>query len=1179
MTTDNSHANSGKERKQSLAEGSLVGEYKIIRLLGCGGMGEVYEAEHLTLRKRYALKFLPVDFEATPGAVERFKREAKVMANLEHPNIIKVDDFGNDNGRYWIRMELVHGVEDAGKSTVSLADLEDLCAGTIEQFHFAQILRQILEAMAYAHSQGVVHRDLKPGNILLDKVQNGKDESKSSKHGTALPASPVELQVGGQQLASDDYIVKVSDFGLVRLVGEERVRSQAEDSVKLTMPRVGTTIEFSDSNNPGAKSLIGTYEYMSPEQKKGKEAGKASDVYAIGLICYRLLTGKQLGPRPPSYYVKDLFDGLDELILKALEERPAERFADASEMLSAFSPIYRRLAKIEHLNRGEKALRKKADEERRKLDEAERKLREDTIEKTGGRTEVSQNGSGNAPFTGKKDRQVDNFLEGSAIPLVAGYFHRSSGKILKLAAALIIVAALAVAAIALLMTWRSIENKESEEVVIQDQDSTPDPHRDKDEELKKGDEIKSTEAVRSWGSIKPKVQSLLSDAKNSTYDAPTRCEVAKSALYLLNGIRYSYYLPSAEKLEVDKLKTEINSIKSNIEKEIDSLKAEPKTDGRASDDKVADTSKNKPPRFEDPKGMVAYYPFNGNANDESGNGNNGTVHGATLATDRFEKANSAYRFNGRNKDYIEILSDASLPSGKNPRTITMWIYPYSVVEGTRLLSYGQWSQGNAFDVDFAQGSSSGRILGVVTHSYNSGTKTLVEPLKWKFVSITFSKDSIDFYFDGKLQDRISNLNLNTVSSGAWRIGGPLLDRDTKECCDGIMDDIRIYNRALTEDEIKNLYKMEAPPEAKAEPKTSKSETKVEEASKQTDKGKVPAGFEIIKGPTADTNGWASEIKHAKTRIEMVYVAPGKFMMGSPPDEKGRSGNETLHNVNLTKPYYIGKYEVTKEQWEKEMRKNSLYFKEAGLPVGMVSWDDCQSFCKRIGNGFRLPTEAEWEYACRGGNKSKGYKIYSGSNNLDEVGWYDKNSGNKTHLVGQKKPNELGLCDMSGNVWEWCSDWHGGYPAGTVQDPIGAPSGSYRILRGGSPAGEGVLYCRAAFRHGLAPTFKDGNVGLRLAFDIPFDNQSSKVELAEPGSKSKTVGKWAWCDGAVVELKVNGTGTYSGKTILTGTWEDKDGTTIVKWSNGFTDTLTFLADGKKADAVNQAGNKFSVSKMK
>ena len=182
-------------------------------------------------------------------------------------------------------------------------------------------------------------------------------------------------------------------------------------------------------------------------------------------------------------------------------------------------------------------------------------------------------------------------------------------------------------------------------------------------------------------------------------------------------------------------------------------------------------------------------------------------------------------------------------------------------------------------------------------------------------------------------------------------------------------------------------------------------------------------------------------------------------------------------------YYIGETEVTQELWTAVMGNNPSNFKGNKKPVEKVSWDDCQEFVKKLnqltGKNFRLPTEAEWEYAARGGNKSKGYK-YSGSNTIDDVAWYTSNSGSKTHDVKTKQANELGIYDMSGNVWEWCQDWYGSYNSGSQTNPTGPSSGSSRVCRGGSWF-NGARYCRVSNRNCYFPDGSFSYLGLRLVF--------------------------------------------------------------------------------------------------
>ena len=217
-------------------------------------------------------------------------------------------------------------------------------------------------------------------------------------------------------------------------------------------------------------------------------------------------------------------------------------------------------------------------------------------------------------------------------------------------------------------------------------------------------------------------------------------------------------------------------------------------------------------------------------------------------------------------------------------------------------------------------------------------------------------------------------------------------------------------------------------------------------------------------------------------IDMVRVEAGTFTMGATPEmENPFDWEKPTHQVTLTNDYYIGKYEVTQALWQAVMNSNPSKFKGENLPVENVSWDDCQKFISKLnsitGKTFRLPTEAEWEYAARGGKKSRGYQ-YSGSNSLSDVAWYKDNSDSKTHAVGSKQANELGIYDMSGNVCEWCQDWYDSYSSSLQVNPTGATSGSSRVIRGGS-WGYTARVCRSSYRYNNAPGNRINGLGLRL----------------------------------------------------------------------------------------------------
>ncbi len=221
-------------------------------------------------------------------------------------------------------------------------------------------------------------------------------------------------------------------------------------------------------------------------------------------------------------------------------------------------------------------------------------------------------------------------------------------------------------------------------------------------------------------------------------------------------------------------------------------------------------------------------------------------------------------------------------------------------------------------------------------------------------------------------------------------------------------------------------------------------------------------------------------------FKMVYVEGGTFTMGCTGIQYRLSmcekDEKPAHEVTLSS-YSIGETEVTQELWRVVMENNPSYYKDCDeCPVEEVSWEDVQEFIQKLNaltdRKYRLPTEAEWEYAARGGNRSRGY-IYSGGDFLDEVAWYIDNSDYKTHAVKGKKANELGIYDMSGNVWEWCSDWSGDYTSGSQMNPTGPAEGSVRVARGGS-WGYNPQDCRVSARDDDAPVIRSNNLGLRLA---------------------------------------------------------------------------------------------------
>jgi len=320
LDLDQTQLPAGAPKGSLLAAGQLFGQYKVVRLLGRGGMGEVYEVENPVLEKRYALKLLNREIMERPDAAERFKREAKVMARFEHPNIVKVDDFGEIEGHSVLRMELIDGsaVDErglgirglGGRAVTSLADL--LTGYPLPEALVVDLLTQILEGIAYAHGQGVVHRDLKPANILLNPN----------------PLNPNPLNP------------KISDFGLVRLAGEQWIQSQIELTRAHDPDATRLDAHLSSELGTSSQAMMGTFAYMSPEQKKGAEADARSDLYAVGLMAFQMLTGVDTPSlERPSEIIEKLHSDWDALLVSVLHREPEKRPATALVFLDRLKMI------------------------------------------------------------------------------------------------------------------------------------------------------------------------------------------------------------------------------------------------------------------------------------------------------------------------------------------------------------------------------------------------------------------------------------------------------------------------------------------------------------------------------------------------------------------------------------------------------------------------------------------------------------------------------------------------------------------------------------------------------------------------------------------------------------------------------------------------------------------------
>lgn len=249
---------------------------------------------------------------------------------------------------------------------------------------------------------------------------------------------------------------------------------------------------------------------------------------------------------------------------------------------------------------------------------------------------------------------------------------------------------------------------------------------------------------------------------------------------------------------------------------------------------------------------------------------------------------------------------------------------------------------------------------------------------------------------------------------------------------------------------------------------------------KSEEPRVGAGKDSVQAPAPPA---PAKTMTSGSGMEFVLIPSGSFTMGCNKNFEDCSDDETpQHQVTISRDFYLGKHEVTQAQWVAVMGDNPSKFKGRTNPVEQVSWEDVQRFIEKLnqmeGKKYRLPTEAEWEYACRAGSTTT-YSFGDEKGQLGQYAWFDGNSGEQTHPVGQLQPNAWGLYDMHGNIWEWVSDWHENYSTGPQTDPVGPSSGVDRVLRGCSWGTNRPEYVRSAARSWFTPGYRSDTFGFRL----------------------------------------------------------------------------------------------------
>jgi sulfatase modifying factor 1 len=541
------------------------------------------------------------------------------------------------------------------------------------------------------------------------------------------------------------------------------------------------------------------------------------------------------------------------------------------------------------------------------------------------------------------------------------------------------------------------------------------------------------------------------------------------------------------------------------------------------------------------QGLVAWYPFDGNASDMSGNGNHGTVNGATLGTDRHGVAGKAYSFDGVD-DYITVNDDDSLDLGNRANgalTLTLWhnIRSTNYTGTTKGFLLGKFSRDGSPWTDYSLATNNNELTwGTGPSTAAGGDAEAWMPTeysfgigKWNLLTVIFDarSDKKKVFANGKLINQASTSVKNTANNSPLTIGAEY----NRGYWSGSIDDIRIYNRALSADEVKLLYRAESP------------------------------------------NHFVDSAKD----LEMIWVEPGTFTMG----QTGVTNAEPEHNVTLTKGFYLGKYEVTQSQYQAVMAgvsgdlnaTPSNWHGYPNRPVEKVSWEDIQVFLTRLneqqsenlpnGWAYVLPTEAQWEYACRAGTTT----AYSWGDSISasDANWNHGNDANQTENVGQYSANPWGFFDMHGNVWEWTADAWGNYATGAQTDPFNVgTTGSSRVDRGGSWRDTGPNL-RSAFRGSSTPSNRNIHIGFRVGLrdlnKAPADlNSTAVLAVLENLPAGQVIGEFNATDS-----DLNGTLRYQ---LVTG--EGSEGNSLFTLTQGgvlkSNSTFNYEADKNKSIRV-------------
>lgn len=937
--------------------GRLAG-YRILRVLGQGGMGMVLEAEDVRLKRHIAIKVMKPEMAAKESHRRRFLREAQAAARVESDFIIPIYQVGEENGVAFIAMPFLKG--------------EPLDArmkhGRIQVSEMLQIGLQIAEGLAAAHEHGLVHRDIKPGNIWLETVGGGKWAVGSQ---IKAPMSEVRGRSGIDRLPT--FRVKILDFGLARL---------SQDDVRLTQ----------------SGAIIGTPAYMAPEQARGQAVDHRADLFSLGVLLYEMATGKRPftgndamaiisslaldKPAPPIELDPDLPPIFSQLITKLLEKDPANRVQNANEVVEVL-----------------KGLQPKAT----------------VVVVAGSHSKTAANpweniDANNATNTEAPPNLVSRdaeSLERSVLPTrtIPGPRDHAGERVpLRKASAsrlTWIVSTTFIGIVTLIVIF-----------------------------MNRGKNDPPTDTGNKEGVVNKDVPKK---------DVSIVAKEIESSPPIANGPEVSFDLGNGIKLEVIK-------INANGKKFL------------------MGSPKDEPDRAEAKEGFDP---------EEQ--------HAVTFGHDYYV---GKYEVTQEQYETIVESNSSKFKGVRNPVAQVSWNDAQEFLTKLndrfknqkvkfRLPSEAEWEYACRAGTETAysfgktlttQEANIGGVGSKPVGSYPDNAFGLFD------MHGNVREWCEDFYGpydkapnDGTAQTTKQSLDARVVRGGGWFFGA-------RPC--------------------RSAFRNSDPPALRLNGLGFRVAVDIADDSPVLTKQVLP----VNKNPEV-----SFELGNG-VKLDVIKInAKGKsFLMGSPIDEPGRVKKEEefdpeeQHEVTFGHDYFMGKYEVTQEQYELVIGMNPSNHQGAKHPVETVSWRDAQEFIKKLNEKlkdrkakFRLPTEAEWEYACRGGTTTAYH--FGKTPNAEKANFKDSKIGS-TKPVGSFEPNGFGLYDMHGNVTEWCEDYYGPYNK-TMADgsaQLVQQQSLIRVIRGGAWS-YNQLMCRSAYRGGNASNNRNENYGFRIAVDIADDS--------------------------------------------------------------------------------------------